>query len=74
MYNAFTHHALNDAQPVPEQRSAAPSQLPPVYKPNMISYDMEYPLGQFVSAVLAVLFISCLCTSSLPEQEKLKNS
>lgn len=29
MYNAFTHHALNDAQPVPEQRSAAPSQLPP---------------------------------------------
>ena len=65
MYNAIAHHSLTDAQLVPEQRSASPSQLPSVYTLGMTSYGMEYSFGQFGSAVLAVSPPSFLCPSSL---------
>ena len=65
MHNAVAHHSPTDAQLVPEQRSAPPSQLPPVYILGMMSYGMECPFGQFGSAVLAVSPPSFLCPSSL---------
>lgn len=33
-------------QPVPQKQSAAPSQLPPVYKLGIIFHGMKYPFGQ----------------------------
>ena len=65
VHNAIAHHSLTDAQLVPEQRSAPPSQLPPVYILGMSSYGMEYPSGQFGSALLAVSPPNLLCPSSL---------
>ena len=65
IHNAIAHHPLTDAQPVPEQPSASPSQLPPVYILGMASFGMEYPFGHFGSAVLAVSPPSFLCPSSL---------
>ena len=65
MHNAIAHHSPTDAQLVPEQRSAPPGQLPPVYILGMMSYGMEYSFGQFGSAVLAVSPPSFLCPSSL---------
>ena len=53
MHNAIAHHLLTNAQLVPEQQSL-PGQLPPVYILGMTSHGMEYPIGQFGSAVLAV--------------------
>ena len=41
MHNAITHHSPTNAHLVPEQRSAPPSQLPPVYILGMMSYGME---------------------------------
>ena len=41
MHNAIAHHSPTDVQLVPEQRSAPPSQLPPVYILGMMSYGME---------------------------------
>ena len=65
MHNAIAHHSLSNAQLVPKQRSAPPSQLLPVYILGMTSYGMEYPFGQFGSAVLAVSPPNFLCPSSL---------
>ena len=45
MHNAIAHHFPTDAQAVPEQRSAPPSQLPPVYILGMTFHGMEYPFG-----------------------------
>ena len=64
MHYAIAHHLLTDAQLVPEQRSAPPSQLPPVYILGMTSHGLEYPFGQFGSAVLAVSPPNFLCPSS----------
>ena len=65
MHYAITHHLPTDAQLVPEQQSTPPGQLPPVYTLSMTSYGMEYPFGQFGSAVLAVSLPNFLCPSSL---------
>ena len=65
MHNAIAHHSPTDAQLVPEQQSAPLSQLHPVYILGMTSCGMEYPFGQFGSAVLAVSPPSFLCSSSL---------
>ena len=73
MHSAMTHHLLTDAQPVPEQQSQSPGQQPPVYIPSITSYCMEYPFGQFVSAVMAMLPPSFLCTSFLAEHGKLQS-
>ena len=64
MNNAIAHHLPTDAQLVPEQ-PLPPGQLPPVYILGMTSHGMEYPFGQFGSAVLAVSPPSFLCPSSL---------
>ena len=73
MHNAIAHHSLTDAQLVPEQRSAPPSQLPPVYILGMTSYSMEHPFGQFGSAVLAASPPSFLCTPSLHWQGSVRS-
>ena len=65
MHNAIAHHSLTHAQLVPEQRSARPGQLPPVYILGMMIHGMGYPFGQFGSAVLAVSPPNFLCPSSL---------
>ena len=66
MHNAIAHHSPTDAQLVPEQRfHPPPGQLPPVYILGMTSHGMEYPFGQFGSAVLAVSPPNFLCPSSL---------
>lgn len=67
MHNAIVHHLLTNAQPIPQQWSAAPSQLPPVYAWDIMCCGLEYPFGQFRSAVLAMLPRSFLCLSSLAE-------
>ena len=64
MHNAIAHDLPTDAQLVPEQRSP-PGQLPPVYILGMTSHGVEYPFGQFGSAVLAVSPPNFLCPSSL---------
>ena len=64
MHNAIAHHSLTDAQLVPKQRSL-PGQLPPFYVLGMMSNGMEYPFGQFGSAVLAVSPPNFLRPSSL---------
>ena len=76
MHNAIAHHSPTDAQLVPEQRSAPPGQLPPVYILGMMSYGMEYSFGQFGSAVLAVSPPSFLCPPAYllaGQYEKLKS-
>ena len=65
MHSAIAHHPPIDAQLVPEQTSPLPGQLPPVYILGMTSHGMEYPLGQFGSAALAVSPPNILCPSSL---------
>ena len=65
MHNAIAHHSLTNAQLVPEQQSAPPGQLPPVYILAMTSHGMEYAFGQFGSAVLAVSSPNFLCPPSL---------
>ena len=65
MHNAIAHHLLTNAQSVPKQQSAPPGQLPPVYILDTTSRGMEYPFGQFGSAVLAVSPPNFLCPSSL---------
>ena len=41
-HNRIAHHLLTNAQPVPEQWSAAPGQPPPVYILSMTFSGMEY--------------------------------
>ena len=67
MHNAIAHHSLTDAQLVPKQQSTPPppGQLPSVYILGMTSHGMEYPFGQFGSAVPAVSPPNSLCPSSL---------
>ena len=64
-HSAIAHHLPIDTQLVPERRSP----LPPVYILGMMSHGMEYPFGQFGSAVLAVSPPALL----LAGREKLKN-
>ncbi|KAK4818811.1 hypothetical protein QYF61_019740 [Mycteria americana] len=45
MRNAVAHHLLTNAQPVPEQQSLPPSQLPPVSILSMMSYETPCILG-----------------------------
>lgn len=72
MYNAISHHLLTDDQPVPEQWSHPDAGQPPRIR---TSYNMEYPFGQFKSAVLVPFPPSSFCTpSSLAGRcEKLKS-
>lgn len=64
MHNAIAQHQLTNAQPVPKQQSRPPANLRS-FLFIMTSYGIEYPFGQFGSAVLAVSPPSFLCTSSL---------
>lgn len=68
------HHLLTDAQPVPHQCVICPSEISLVYILGVMFYGMEYPFGQFGSALLAVLPPGFLCTCSLAEHGKLKSS
>lgn len=54
-HSKAAHHSLTNAQLVPGQWSAPPSQLPAVHVQIMTLYSMEYPFDQFGSAVLAML-------------------
>lgn len=45
------HYSLTDALLIPEQQLEPPSQLPSVYTLNMTFCSMEYPFGQFGSAL-----------------------
>ena len=64
MHNAIAYHLPTDVQLVPEQRFPT-TPLAPVYILDMTSHGMEYPVGQFGSAVLAVSPPKFLCPSSL---------
>lgn len=64
---------LTNAHTVPEQQLAPPSQLLSVYTLTMAFCSMEYPFGQFGSAVLIVLPPNFLCTCSLEEHGTLKS-
>jgi len=64
-YNAIARYPLTNAQPIHEQQTLPPSHLPPVLLFSVMSYGMEYPFGQFGSAVLAVSPPSFLCIPSL---------
>lgn len=59
-------HPLTDAQPVPEQGAAPPSQLP------QLTLCLECLFGQSRAAVLAVSLPAFLCISSLAQQGKLR--
>ena len=61
MYDAIAHHQLTDAQPIPEQQPCPPASSPQ-FLFSMTSYGMEYPFGQFGTAVLAVPPPGFLCT------------
>ena len=63
MHSAIAHHPPIDTQLVPEQRSP-PLPLPPVYTLDVMSHAMEYPVGQFGSAALALSCANFLCPSS----------
>ena len=65
MSNAITHHSPTDAQLVPKQWSSLQPHSPPVYILDMTSHGVEYPVGQFGSAALAVSCANVLCPSSL---------
>ena len=75
MHNAIAHHLLTDAQQVPEQGLLPPGQLPSVYILSMTPHGMEYPFGQFGSAVLAdpSQLLVHLQPSQSVEHEKLKS-
>ena len=61
MRSAITHHLPNDTQLVPERWFPAPT---PVPKLDGMSHGMEYTVGQFVWAALAVSCANFLCPSS----------
>jgi len=58
MYNAIAHHPKPNAQPVPEQRSLTPGQLPPLYtEHDVIWYGIS----------LGLVWVSCPgCVPSQP--------
>lgn len=64
---------LTHAQPIAKQQTAAPSQLLAAGILGMIFCDVEYPFGQFGSAVLAVLLPCFLWTFLLAEHGVLKS-
>lgn len=70
MPNTIAHHPQTNGQLIPWQQLVPPGQLPPVYTLSMTFSAVEYPCGQFLSAVLAVLPPSFLF-SSLAEHRKL---
>lgn len=61
-----------NVQPIPQQQSAPPGQIPPVYLLGMMLCDMELPFGQLQTAVLAVLSPGFFCL--LAEHGKPKSS
>ena len=74
MHKAIAHHPPTNQS---STTAARPSQLPSVlYFFHMMSYGMEYPFGQFRSAILVLPPPSSLC-SSVPflagQYEKLKS-
>lgn len=75
--NRRTRDAQHSCSPptdqCPPHPSAAPDYLLSVYIPRMTFCCMEYPLGQFGSAVPDMLPPSFLLISSLPENGKLKS-
>lgn len=64
---------LTDSQPIAKQQAAALSQLLAAGILGMIFCGMEYPFGQFGSAVLAVLLPGFLCTFLLAEHGTLRS-
>ena len=66
MHNAIAHHSLTDAQPNPEQSGLPTLASHPYLLFSMTSDGMEYPFGQFGSAVLGLSPRSSYCTPSLP--------
>ena len=54
-----------DQRPVGPQAAIPPPPLPPVSILDVVSHGMEYPVGQFGSAALAVSPPNFLCPSSL---------
>ena len=66
MHSAIAHHPLTNAQPIPEQPATPTPASHPYILFSMTSDDMEYPFGQFGSAVLGLSPPSCCCTPSLP--------
>lgn len=56
---------MSDAQPISQQHSATPGQLPSVCVLGIMSCGLEYPLGQLESAILAMLPPRSPCSSSL---------
>lgn len=64
MHNTVAHCSLTSAQPVPKQPLRQLSLF--IY---MTFHGMEFPFGEFGSAVTALLPPSFLCSSPLAEQE-----
>lgn len=60
MHSAIAHHPLTNAQPDPEQQQLSHPKFPH-FCICMMSYGMEYPFGQFRSAVVALSLPSFLC-------------
>lgn len=67
MHNIISHHDWCPACPWAVIGSFQVT--PPVYTLGMMSYVMEYPFGQFGSALLP----SFLCSSLLAEHKELKS-
>lgn len=64
---------LTNAQPIAKQQAAALSQLLAAGILAMTFCGMEYPFGQFGSAVLAMLLPGFLCTFVLAEHGTLRS-
>ena len=62
MRRAIAHHPPTNTQLVPERRFPAPPF--PVPKLDVMSHGMEYPVGQFGPAALAVSCANFLSPSS----------
>jgi len=66
MHDAICHHLLVDVHPWVALSSShsSPDCSPALLLFSMMSYGMDYPFGQFGSAVLTVLPLIVLCTPS----------
>ena len=54
VHSATAHHPEPNAPPLPPLKAESPPSPLPIYVLSMMSHGMEYLLGQFRSAVLAV--------------------
>lgn len=61
MYSTFAHYTLTNDKPIPNQQPPC-SKLIPVLLFHVIPYGIEYPFGQFGSAVLFFPLPGC-CAS-----------